>query len=94
MITYVNTVLVSNLSSSNIAATLEGGTNGQYIVVDADTNAVINTTAKMTTAVKRIKVGMFTGETNKSIPVIRWSNIINRADIKKISTLTAPVSNA
>lgn len=94
MITYVNTVLVSNLTSSNIAATLEGGTNGQYIVVDADTNAVINTTAKMTTAVKRIKVGMFTGETNKSIPVIRWSNIINRADIKKISTLTAPVSNA
>lgn len=104
MITYVNTVLVSNLSSSNIASTLRGGTNGQYIVVDADTNAVINTTAKMTTAVKRIKVGMFTDEVTKiidpgtkqqvSVPVIRWSNIINRADIKKISTLTAPVSNA
>lgn len=94
MITYVNTVLVSNLTSSNIASALASGTNGQYIVVDADTNAVINTTAKMTTAVKRIKVGMFTGETNKSVPVIRWSNIINRADIKKISTLTAPVSNA
>lgn len=90
MITYVNTVLVSNLASSNIAATLAGGTNGQYIVVDADTNAVINTTAKMTTSVKRIKVGMFTGETNKNVPVIRWSNIINRADIKKIATLTAP----
>lgn len=90
MITYVNTVLVSNLASSNIAATLAGGTNGQYIVVDADTNAVINTTEKMTTGVKRIKVGMFTGETNKNVPVIRWSNIINRADIKKIATLTAP----
>lgn len=94
MITYVNTVLVSNLTGSNIASTLDGGTNDQYIVVDADTNAVIDTTAKMTTAVKRIKVGMFTGETNMSVPVIRWSNIINRADIKKISTLTAPVSNA
>lgn len=100
MITYVNTVLVSNLTSSNIAATLAGGTNGQYIVVDADTNAVINTTAKMTTGVKRIKVGMFTGETShfvnpqtkvsSTVPVIRWSNIINRADIKKIATLTAP----
>ena len=90
MITYVNTVLVSNLGNNNIAATLAGGTNGQYIVVDADTNAVINTTVGMTTSVKRIKVGMFTGETNKNVPVIRWSNIINRADIKKIATLTAP----
>lgn len=90
MITYVNTVLVSNLTSNNIASALASGTKGQYVIVDADTNAVIDTTAKMTTGVKRIKVGMFTGETNKSVPVIRWSNIINRADIKKIATLTAP----
>lgn len=102
MITYVNTVLVSNVpsNSSNIAANtvvdgaitataFENGTDGQYIIIDADTNGVISTASDMADTVKRIKIGMFTGETNKGVKVIRWSNIINRADIKKFSKLNA-----
>lgn len=92
MITYVNTVLVSNLSSENIASGLNGS-NGQYIIVNADTNAPITTTAGIS-GVNRIKVGMFTGETTKDMDgnsrkVIRWSNIINRAGVKKFSVLNA-----
>lgn len=90
MITYVNTVLVSNIAGANIASALASGTNGQYVIINADTNEVISTAAGMTDAVKRIKVGMFTGETNKNVPVIRWSNIINRDDVKKYSALVAP----
>lgn len=90
MITYVNTVLVSNIAGANIASAIANGTNGQYIILNADTNAVISTAAGMTDAVKRIKIGMFTGEVNKGVPVIRWSNIINRDDIKKYSALVAP----
>lgn len=100
MITYVNTVLVSNYTKNIIASQLEGGMSGQYIVVDADTNNVISTADQMTDAVKRIKIGMFTSEITKTInpktkqqipvPVIRWSNVINREDVKKFAMLVAP----
>lgn len=103
MITYVNTVLVSNIAAGTTTKEIGGsdvtvvnnlasdfaGTNGQYIIVNADNNSVIYSATTMADTVKRIKVGMFTGETNKGIPVIRWSNIINRADVKKFAKLNA-----
>jgi hypothetical protein len=101
MITYVNTVLVSNVSGTNVASALtntNGADNGKYVVINADTNAIISTAEGMDATVKRIKVGMFTGETShfvnpqtkvsSTVPVIRWSNIINRDDIKKFSKLS------
>lgn len=99
MITYVNTVLVSNYTKNIIVPGLIGE-YGQYIIVNADTNEVISTADGMTDGVKRIKIGMFTGEPAKTIdpktkeqviiPAIRWSNIINRRDVKKFAMLVAP----
>lgn len=84
MITYVNTVFVSNVGTK--AANINNPAKGEFVFVDVDTNAAIdaNTT--------RFKIGMGTGKTAKqvnpstgaiaNIPVIKWSNIINVADIK------------
>ena len=84
MITYVNTVFVSNVGTK--ASDINNPAKGQFVFVDVDTNAAIdaNTT--------RFKIGMGTGKTAKqvnpstgavaNVPVIKWSNIINVADIK------------
>lgn len=78
MITYVNTVFVSNLNSSNIAETIAAASaadgKGKFIFVDADTNAPI--TSSNGGSVVRFKIGMGTGKG------IKWSNVINVADIK------------
>lgn len=88
MITYVNTVFVSNLeaNASVIAQNIENPAKGQFVFVDVDTNAAINANTV------RFKIGMGTGKTAKqvnpstgattNVPVIKWSNIINVADIK------------
>lgn len=85
MITYVNTVFVSN--NGTVATSLSGITKGQIVFYDIDNNAYT-----LTNDTARFKVGMATGKTNKQInpktgvstnvPDIRWSNIINIADIK------------
>ena len=88
MITYVNTVFVSNLAENAavIAQNIENPAKGQFVFVDVDTNAAINASTV------RFKIGMGTGKTAKqvnpstgattNVPVIKWSNIINVADIK------------
>lgn len=87
MITYVNTVFVSNDSTSSALATsLASGNKGQFIIWDFDQNKAADNTSA------RFKIGMFTGKTNKQINPntgavtnvadIKWSNVINVADIK------------
>ena len=75
MITYVNSVFVSNVDSSNIVsissvADFANVTKGKFALLDVDTNASI------TAATVRFKIGMGTGNG------IKWSNIINVNDIK------------
>ena len=87
MITYVNTVFVSNDSTSSaLASSLSSGNKGQFIIWDFDQNKAADDTSA------RFKIGMFTGKTDKQInphtgavtnvPNIKWSNFINVADIK------------
>lgn len=87
MITYVNTVFVSNDSTSSaLASSLSSGNKGQFIIWDFDQNKAADNTSA------RFKIGMFTGKTDKQInphtgavtnkPNIKWSNFINVADIK------------
>ena len=84
MITYVNTVFVSNVGT--MASDIKNPAKGQFVFVDVDTNAAIDANTV------RFKIGMGTGKTAKqvnpntgattNVPVIKWSNIINVADIK------------
>lgn len=93
MITYVNTVFVSNNAN---AGTLLGAVptaanaataKGQFILYDID-NGAYAITANTT----RFKIGMVTGKVIKdhkgqSHADIKWSNIINVADVKSIAKL-------
>ena len=76
MITYVNSVFVSNVSSSNVVDSLANATKGKFVFWDIDANAAIsaNTT--------RFKIGMGPGKTINGVKEIKWSNIINVDDIK------------
>ena len=80
MITYVNTVFVSNVDSSNVVTALANVSKGKFIFWDIDANDAI------TANTVRFKIGMGTGKTisndKGSMPEIRWSNIINVDDIK------------
>lgn len=92
MITYVNTVFVSNAESATLATSPANIQKGQFIVFDVDQN-VFSINANTT----RFKIGMGTGKTSKdhngvSHNIIKWSNIINVADIKSLSTLTYTAS--
>ena len=90
MITYVNTVFVSNAASATLASTPASITKGQFIVYDVDNN-----TYSLSAGTTRFKIGMGTGKTVKdhkgqSHPMIKWSNVINVADVKSFSTLAYP----
>jgi hypothetical protein len=98
MITYVNTVFVSNNASGTLSTSLTSGNKGQFIVWDVDKNAAADATSA------RIKIGMFDGKTSKqinpstgatsNIPSIKWSNIINVNDIKGFAYTPAPNTDA
>lgn len=98
MITYVNTVFVSNNDSATLATSLNSVAKGQFIVWDFDQNKVADNTSA------RFKIGMGTGKTAKQIdpqtkamknvPTIKWSNFINVADIKGWAVENAPETNA
>lgn len=96
MITYVNTVFVSNnstatlLTAENLASIDASNVNtykGRFLVYDID-----NGTYSTSSSTARFKIGMITGaitydHMGVAHPVIKWSNIINCADIKSIATL-------
>ena len=91
MITYVNSVFVSNVGT--VASSLAGINKGQFVFYDIDNNAY--TLSKDT---NRFKIGMATGKNLKqvnpstgasvNVPEIKWSNVINVADIKGIAAHT------
>ena len=90
MITYVNKVFVSNGNNTSLASAPASISKGQFILLDVDSNAYA-----VSATTKRFKIGMGTGATVKdhkgvSHPVIKWSNIINVDDIKKVSVLAYP----
>ena len=99
MITYVNTVFVSNAGAGNNAildsvpaANNASANKGKFIFFDVDANAYdINANTK------RFKIGMITGKTLKDMKGvshtdIKWSNIIQAADIKSLSRLNYTAS--
>ena len=104
MITYVNTVLVSNLATGAVlsaapaAATSESAASadaGKFIVVaDDESTAVAKTNAAN---FDKIKVGIVTKNNtvlrnrDGSIeyrPIVKWSNAIQKDNIKSFSSLT------
>ena len=86
MITYVNTVLVSNGNNTALATALNNVSKGQFVIWDFDQNKAADNTSA------RFKIGIGTGKTAKqvnpttgaitNVPTIKWSNFINVADIK------------
>lgn len=92
MITYVNTVMVSS-GNAAVVTSVADATNGKFIFYDVD-----NGTYSISADTLRFKIGMGTGKTApqinpdtkalEQVPVIKWSNVINVADIKGVTTHT------
>lgn len=94
MITYVNTVFVNNTNAGAIAAAKPTTADkDKFVLYDVDTCKYVTT---LTAANKRIKIGLVsdkvvnkvdvkTGATQK-IPAIKWSNVINKDDIKSFAS--------
>lgn len=102
MITYVNTVLISNKAAGAVLTsapayatnmTTPSADAGKFIMMDLD--ATTNQYA-VSADTNRFKIGVVTkkntaariGGTIKYVPVIKWSNVIVKKDIKSINTLT------
>ena len=91
MITYVNTVLVNNATTATLLSGWSDVTDankGRFIVYDVDAGAYISAVSGITDAVQRIKVGLVLGAGK-----VKWSNIINRHDIKSF-VYTAHVNDS
>lgn len=93
MITYVNTVLVGKGTPVVIDswANVTTANANKYVIMDVDSGNLV--AANATAGLKRIKIGMITAKTSKdqkgvSHPIIKWSNIINRADVKSCNLTT------
>lgn len=97
MITYVNTVLVTNdnatvLSAAPAAAasmTAASADKGKFVIMNCDEDAASQ--YAITNDTKRIKIGIVTGKNYPKrdrsgsvtyMPIVKWSNIINKDDIR------------
>lgn len=110
MITYVNTVLVSNKNGATLAtaADLAGKDTkaelkplvGKFVFMNCDPSAqdgtAITDIYSYDENADRFKIGVITSDSFqkvgkdgsvKFVPVIKWSNIINVADIKSVTKL-------
>ena len=104
MITYVNTVLVSNYSTGTLASAInpDSVVDGQFIVINEEGTVITSSNAAaQASTTDKFKVGMFIGSSKTQYdhkgnakPEIRWSNWINKTDVKSIALLQAPASNA
>lgn len=94
MITYVNTVFVNNTNGGAVvAAKPTTADNDKFVFYDVDKGTYVST---LSDANKRIKIGLVTDKViNKidvktgaasQLPVIKWSNIINKDDIKSFTS--------
>lgn len=110
MITYVNSVLVSNKNGETLATAeeLKGKAKkedlkplvGKFVFMNCDPakqdGTAIEDVYKMDAAVDRFKIGVVTSDSFQKVdklgnvtfvPVVKWSNIINVADIKSVTKL-------
>lgn len=108
MITYVNSVFVSNNTPTTLATAQEVNgttamTKGQFVIMNCDKDAAANklylSSVNDLATVDAIKIGMATGKMIKdhkgvSHNEIRWSNIIKKADIKSYALLDYSVAGA
>ena len=110
MITYVNSVLVSNKNGETLATAeeLKGKAKkedlkplvGKFVFMNCDPakqdGTAIEDVYKMDAAADRFKIGVVTSDSFQQVdklgnvtfvPVVKWSNIINVADIKSVTKL-------
>lgn len=110
MITYVNSVLVSNKNGETLATAeeLKGKAKkedlkplvGKFVFMNCDPakqdGTAIEDVYKMDSAADRFKIGVVTSNSFQKVdklgnvtfvPVVKWSNIINVADIKSVTKL-------
>lgn len=110
MITYVNSVLVSNKNGETLATAeeLKGKAKkedlkplvGKFVFMNCDPakqdGTAIEDVYKMDAAADRFKIGVVTSDNFQKVdklgnvtfvPVVKWSNIINVADIKSVTKL-------
>lgn len=110
MITYVNSVLVSNKNGETLATAeeLKGKDKkedlkplvGKFVFMNCDPakqdGTAIEDVYKMDAAADRFKIGVVTSDSFQKVdklgnvtfvPVVKWSNIINVADIKSVAKL-------
>ena len=110
MITYVNSVLVSNKNGQTLATAeeLKGKAKkedlkplvGKFVFMNCDPakqdGTAIEDVYKMDSAADRFKIGVVTSDSFQKVdklgnvtfvPVVKWSNIINVADIKSVTKL-------
>lgn len=110
MITYVNSVLVSNKNGETLATAeeLKGKAKkedlkplvGKFVFMNCDPakqdGTAIEDVYKMDAAADRFKIGVVTSNSFQKVdklgnvtfvPVVKWSNIINVADIKSVAKL-------
>lgn len=110
MITYVNSVLVSNKNGETLATAeeLKGKAKkedlkplvGKFVFMNCDPakqdGTAIEDVYAMDAAADRFKIGVVTSDSFQKVdklgnvtfvPVIKWSNIINVADIKSVAKL-------
>lgn len=89
MITYVNTVFVSNEATEKEVIT------DKSTVTTANAGAFVIDTNENAAGVKSVRIGQVTDKTavvrkkdgNTTVPVIRWSNFINPKDLKSYNEL-------
>ena len=110
MITYVNSVLVSNKNGETLATAeeLKGKAKkedlkplvGKFVFMNCDPakqdGTAIDDVYNMDSAADRFKIGVVTSDSFQKVdklgnvtfvPVVKWSNIINVADIKSVTKL-------
>lgn len=110
MITYVNSVLVSNKNGETLATAeeLKGKAKkedlkplvGKFVFMNCDPakqdGTAIEDVYSMNEAADRFKIGVVTSDSFQKVdklgnvtfvPVVKWSNIINVADIKSVAKL-------
>lgn len=110
MITYVNSVLVSNKNGETLATAeeLKGKAKkedlkplvGKFVFMNCDPakqdGTAIEDVYSMDEAADRFKIGVITSDSFQKVdklgnvtfvPVVKWSNIINVADIKSVAKL-------
>lgn len=94
MITYVNTVFVNNTNDGAVvAAKPTTADKDKFVFYDVDKGTYVSA---LSDANKRIKIGLVTDKViNKidvktgaasQLPVIKWSNVINKDDIKSFAS--------